>query len=78
MPTRPTGSRVRSRAGAAGRHCPRDDGAHPLGGLDKVRIGKVGVARRGLVPSVSKQLADQGQILARHDGLTGGGVTQIV
>ena len=34
-------------------------------------IGKVGVACRGSVPPVSKQLADQRQIFARHDGLTG-------
>ena len=30
------------------------------------------ISRRGLVAAVSEQLADQGQVLARHDGLAGG------
>ena len=34
-------------------------------------VGKVGVARRPPVPPVAEQLADQGQVLARHDGLAG-------
>ena len=37
--------------------------------FDKVRIGKVGVACRGAVSAVPEQLADQRQVLARHDRL---------
>ena len=59
-------------------HRPCNDAPNPLRRLDKVRVGKVGVARRGPVPLVPEQLADQGQILAGHDGLAGGGVPQIM
>ena len=38
----------------------------------------MGVARRGPVPSVPEQLADQGQVFARHDGLAGCGVAKVV
>ena len=38
-----------------------------LGGLDEVRIGKVGVARRGAVPPMPDQHAGRGQGLFRND-----------
>ena len=43
-----------------------------------VCIGKVGVARRGAVPAVAEQLANERKILARHEGLAGRGVAQVV
>lgn len=45
-----------------------DDAPDFRRGLDEVPIGKVGVTRRGAVTPVSEQLADQGQVLAGHDG----------
>ena len=41
-------------------------------------VGEVGVARRCAVATVPEQSADQGQVLAGHDGLTGGGVPKVV
>ena len=52
--------------------------SNPFGGLDEVDIGEMGVARRGPVPAMPKQLADQRQVLARHDGLAGCRVAQVV
>ena len=46
--------------------------------LDKMPIGKVGVARRGPVPPMPEQLADQRQILARHHGVAGCRVPKVV
>ena len=41
-------------------------------------VGEVGVAHRCAVATVPEQSADQGQVLAGHDGLTGGGVPKVV
>ena len=43
-----------------------------------VRIGKVSVAGCGPVSPMPEQLADQGQILARYDGLAGGGMARVM
>ena len=59
-------------------HCRGDDGSDLPRRFGKVYIGKVGVARRGPVPPMTEQLADQGQVLAGHDGLTGRGVPQVM
>ena len=48
-----------------------DDASDLLRSSDKVRVGKVGIARCGPVPPVAANFADQGQVLARRDGLTG-------
>ena len=45
---------------------------------DKERIVKVGVACGGPVSAVPENSADQGQVLARHHGLTGGGMAQVM
>ena len=37
-------------------------------------VGKVDISCRGPMPPMPEQLADQRQVLARHDRLTGGGV----
>jgi len=55
-----------------------DDCPHLLRRLDQVRIVKVGVAGGGPVPPVPEQLSDQGQALARHDGLAGRRVAEVV
>ena len=73
--------RLRDRSGnpvAGGFHSLRDDRADPFSSRDKVPVGKVGVARRGAVAAMAEQLADQGQMLARHDGLAGRRVAQVV
>ena len=49
-----------------------------LRGYDKVRIVKVGVTCRGPVSPMPEQLADQRQVLARHDGLAGGGMSKVI
>ena len=43
-----------------------------------MRVGKVGVARRGPMPLVAEDFPDQGEVLACHDGLAGCGMAQIV
>ena len=58
------------------RNC--DDDANFLGRLDKMLVRKVGVTRRSPVPPVPEQLAHQRQVLARHDGLTGGGMAEVM
>ena len=55
-----------------------DDASDLLRSSDKMRVGKVGIARCGPVPPVAENFADQGQVLARHDGLTGRSVPQVV
>ena len=50
----------------------------PLGSLDEMIVGKAGVACRGLMPPVPEQFADGRQILARHDGMTCGGMSQVM
>ena len=59
-------------------HCFRNDPAYPLRRLNQMPVGEVGVARRSAVVTVPEQSADQGQVLAGHDGLTGGGVPKVV
>ena len=59
-------------------HCCCNDVSDSFRRLDEVPIGKVRVARRGPVLPMAEQLADQGQILARHNGVTGGGMAQIM
>ena len=54
-----------------------DDRANSFRRLDQMVVGNVGVARRRSVPPVPEQLADQREILARHDGLTGRRMTPI-
>ena len=54
------------------------DSPNLLRRLDKVRIGKVGVAHRGPMSPMTEQLADQEQVLTRHHGLAGGGMPQVV
>ncbi len=41
-------------------------------------VRKVGVARRGAVPSMPEELAHERQVLARHDRLAGGGMAQVM
>ena len=41
-------------------------------------VDKVGVACRDLMPPVPEQFADERQILARHDGMTCGGMSQVM
>ena len=65
-------------AGTIGAHRLRKESTDPLRRLDKMAIGKVGVARRGPVPPIAEQLPDQRQVLARHDGLTGCRVPQVM
>ncbi len=48
-----------------------DDAPDLLHRLDEVTVGEVGIRRRGRVPSVPEQLADQGQVLARHGSMAG-------
>ncbi len=59
-------------------HRLRDDVADALGCLDEVAVGQMRVTRRGLVPPVPEQLADQGQVFARHDGVTGSRVPKVM
>ena len=55
-----------------------DEAADPLDGRDQVIVGEVGIAGGGGVAAVSEQAADQRQVLAGHDRVTGHGVAQIV
>ena len=41
-------------------------------------VSEMRIACRSPVPPVPEQLADQGQVLARHNGVTGGGVAKVV
>ena len=50
----------------------RNETSHLLCGLDEMPVGEVGVGRRRAMPSMPEQLANHRQVLARHDGLTGG------
>ena len=52
---------------------------HPdlLRRLDEMPVGKVRVTRRRPMPPVAEP-ADEQQVLARHDGMTGYRVSQIV
>ena len=70
------GTRLRS-IGAASHGC-GDNASDLLRRLDKMPVGKMCAARRGSVPSMTEQLADQGQIFAGHDGLTGCGMTKVM
>lgn len=54
-------------------HLPRDYIPNPLCRLDRVPVGEMGVTRCRAMAPASEQLANQGHVLARHDGLTGGG-----
>ena len=40
--------------------------------------GKVGVVRCGPVPPVPELLTDIGEILTRHDGMTRGGMAEVM
>ena len=66
------------RRGALKVHRLRNEAPDPLHRFDKVVIGKVGVARRRPVSLVTEQLADERQVLARHDRLTGGGMLKVM
>ena len=68
----------RLRSEALTYHRLRNDVPGLLRRLDEVIVGEVGVAGGGPMPFVSKQLADQGQVLAPHDGVAGNGVAEIV
>ena len=46
--------------------------------FDEMPVGKVDVAGGCAVPPLPEQLAYQWQILARHDGLTCGGVAKVM
>ncbi len=48
-----------------------DESADALGGLDKMTVGQVGVARHRAVAPVADQLADLGQVLPGHNGVVG-------
>ena len=52
--------------------------AHLIRRLDEVPVGKVSVTGCGPAPLVPEQAADQGQVLAGHDGMAGIGVAKIV
>ena len=41
-------------------------------------VGKVGVSRRGRMPPMPKQLADERQVLAGHDRMAGCGVAEVM
>ena len=59
-------------------HRPLNDRPHPVRRLDKMPVGKVRIARRCPVPPMAEQLADQRQVLARHDGLTRRRMTKVM
>ena len=59
-------------------HRSGDEASDLRGRFDKVRIAKMSVPRRSAVSSMPEQLADQGQVLARHDGVTGGGMPKVM
>ena len=59
MICRPLWSRL-----VAASHCHRDDAADVLRCLYEVPVGEVRVARRGAVPPVPEEPANQGQALA--------------
>ena len=69
---------MRYRSWALTRHRGVDDCTDFLRRFYKVRIVKVGVARRGAMAPVAEQLSNQGQILTCHDGLTGRRVAQVM
>ena len=56
---------------------PRRETSHLLGHLDQVPIGKMCKARRCQVLPVPEQPADQGKILAGHDGMAGYRVSKV-
>ena len=60
------------------RHRLCNDLSHLIRRLDEVPVGKVSVTGCGPVPPVPEQAADQGQVLAGHDGMAGIGVAKIV
>ena len=59
-------------------HSRRDGCSDLLRRFDKVRIGKVGVARRGAMPVVPEKPTDEGQTFARHNRLTCGGMSEVM
>ena len=59
-------------------HSVRDEAPDLLGRLDQVRVGKVGVAGGRAVSPMAEQPAHQGQVLARHYVLAGGGMTEVM
>ena len=69
---------MRYRSWALTRHRGGDDCSDLLRRFYKVRIGKVGVARRGAMPVVPEEPADERQTFAGYDRLTCGGVAQVV
>ena len=74
--TKSTDKEIYSRIGIL--HCVPDDVPDPFCHLDEMIVGEMGVARRGPVPTVAKQLADQRQVLTGHHGLTGRRVLQVM
>ena len=69
---------MRYRSWALTRHRGGDDCSDLLRRFDKVRIGKVGVARRGAMPVVPEKSTDERQTFARHNRLTCGGMAQVM
>ena len=69
---------MRYRSWALTRHRGGDECSDLLRRFYKVRIGKVGVARRGAMPVVPEEPADERQTFAGHDRPTCGGVAQVV
>ncbi|MDE2772764.1 MAG: hypothetical protein OXI46_03530 [Gemmatimonadota bacterium] len=65
---------MRYRSWALTRHRNGDDCSDLLRRFDKVRIGRVGVARRGAMPVIPEELADERQTFARHSRLACGGM----
>ena len=69
---------MRYRSWVLTRHRGGDDCSDLLRRFDKVRIDKVGVARRGAMPVMPEEPTDEGQTFARHNRLTCGGMAQVM
>ena len=59
-------------------HRRRYDAAYFVCRCDQVPVGDISVSRRGPMPPMTEQLADQGEVLAGHDSLTCSGMPQVM
>ena len=63
---------------SAASYCHCDDASDALSCLHEVPVAQVRVARRGPVSAMPEESADERQTFARHNGLTGGGMSQVM
>ena len=63
---------------SAASYCHCDDASDALSCLYEVPVAQVRVARRGPVSAMPEESADERQTFARHNGLTGGGMSQVM